>query len=565
MPVVKVGEQEFEVGESLYKMLTEKLEKLQSSEIIEEEFFTGSRKRARSDDGDNSEDFSRGSQSDRENISSQLNLEEGDPGRLSTLAKQFSGEGREAVGRISDQSAISGPQSIAASVVKDVLMRFEIEQGSIRIITNKQRPTTSLAGSSQGDHVTAYAALLQMICSVMDGEDVHGAPEMLYKAATCFIDEKEFSFEPDNSSFEQKQQQVEQQFFARDLRKKLTASIRIILHNSMGIDQINDPELKRALQLFSGKQDQAGIRITSDDVERLRDAIKRSNQTLFAQFAIAVGEQLIRNYNKKPTVVFPKLNLSNDPNEGNRVKMAMRDLKLLNKLIALTEGIRKTDDHDKQQELLEDFIASCKYIMKSVSPQIGDETIDTNLGKLFKDLKLIDNDQGFSLQEMSVKDVQAIQTALAVMDTTKIGELFNDLFDFKCSIVQETGDSQKNGKKVSNGTKIALMTPLDCLYQVTARHEDLMLIAFKNLTFLPPKAQLGIINDFHDRIMAEEAVPGNKHNGQGWQDWQGLELLDGDSSTSMTKELLDRGVEQYTKIKISAEQQRLTKLSGYNP
>jgi len=92
---------------------------------------------------------------------------------------------------ISYGSTSSTLQGITADFSKVILLRSEIVNNKIKIITNRgQRADTSIPGS-QGDHVTAYITLLQTIFSVIDGEDVHEAPHILYETTKCFLVEQQ--------------------------------------------------------------------------------------------------------------------------------------------------------------------------------------------------------------------------------------------------------------------------------------------------------------------------------------------------------------------------------------
>jgi hypothetical protein len=74
-----------------------------------------------------------------------------------------------------------------ADMDQRVLLTYKVNNHGIKIVINGgQRPLTSLSGS-QGDHITAYTTFLQSICGLVDGEDVHEAPGILYEATQCFL------------------------------------------------------------------------------------------------------------------------------------------------------------------------------------------------------------------------------------------------------------------------------------------------------------------------------------------------------------------------------------------
>ena len=123
------------------------------------------------------------------------------------------------------------------------------------------------------------------------------------------------------------------------------------------------------------------------NIDQLRDCLKRSNQTIFAQLIVELGEKVLEPYNQSPTAVFPKLKLDKEGSfEGNRVKGAMKELRLINKLIAVILAIQDPAvKEDDQLSLVSDFIDQCENIIKTSNPIITNpKTINDNFQKFLE-------------------------------------------------------------------------------------------------------------------------------------------------------------------------------------
>ena len=392
----------------------------------------------------------------------------------------------------------------AATTARNILLGFSIIEGKISIIVNSgQRPDTAISGS-QGDHITAYTALLQMVCSIVDGEDVHEAPHMLYETAKCFISNpdrlREF-----NKLFLKRQQEVEEQFFPREIRKSLTYSLRKIQKHASNLFSINNAELKKAIQILCRTGAENSL-----NVDQLRDAIKFGNQSLFAQLVVEVGNQLLKDYNKEETSALPKINVAErDTREGNRVKNAMKILRLLNKLIGFKQEMEIISNNDKKK-VEEDFKFVCKNIIQTTIPNIKD--FDKQFNRFLFTLGLIrEKDIHIGLENIE-KNINKID--LSKIKFEMIGKLFNDLFDFKHKNVEVFKRGQHDGEIV-NG-KIVFQDPEDVLYKVTKRHVNFMYIAFKNLNILSKfdkQAEEKVIKGFLELVVKN---PQGNDNAQGW-------------------------------------------------
>ena len=415
---------------------------------------------------------------------------------------------------------------VSSSTSKEILLKYEIDHDKINIIVNRdQRPATGISGS-QGDHVTAYTVLLQTICGLIDGEEVHDAPKILYDATSCFLEDFEGlefkSYKTGQTiSFESKLREVQAKFFPKQIRKKLTNSLKTIQNITAEINHINVPELKDALSFIRSCSRSGKKKL---NIDKLKSCVKRSNQELFAQLVVDLGEQVLKKYNQQSTAAFPKLkeDYGKNTGEGTRVKTAMLNLRLLNKLLKLKKNTNESN--------INDFKTICNDIIKAAMPQIKDEQIVN--AKFSNCLNLLFNlDDQFKKKKIKI-DLNNIGEYLDQIDIDKsikakeVGKLFNDLFDFKLN-------------KISH---MKLSDPLVCLYEVTARHTNFIFKAFNNLISLPIEVRTKIIDGFHEKVI-EKAISASD-NCQGWGEWLIYNPTIG-ASTYFNKQNLAQGVNEY--------------------
>ena len=428
---------------------------------------------------------------------------------------------------------------VSSNTAKVILLKYEIEHDRINIIINReQRPATGISGS-QGDHVTAYTVLLQTICGLIDGEEVHEAPRILYETTNCFLEHFEDlqfkSYKTKRSiSFEDKLREVQAKFFPKTIRKKLIDSLKAIQSSVVAVNDTDDLELAKALKFIKSDNVRGKKKL---NIDKLRSCIKRSNQELFAQVVVDLGEQILKQYNQQSTAAFPKLkeNYGKNTGEGTRVKMAMLHLRLLNKLLKLKNNINKTE--------LVDFKIVCRDIIKAAMPQIKDEQIINNKFNNFLNL-LFNFDKKFKTKK-AIIDLSNIeeyldQININYLKTKEVGRLFNDLFDFKQSKISQ----------------MKLGDPLACLYEVTARHTNFMFKAFNNLTMLPVKLKEEIIDGFYEEII-EKSHDAND-NYQGWSEWLIYNQTTG-KTTCFSKQDLAKGVGEYNNSHPSVREYRALK------
>ncbi len=553
MPVIKIDDQEFEISEGLKAEFLSRVMQMKEGQIPEQEFFAGS-SRKREYPGTSSYDQPVGEelcykwQKTKEEFSPSANL--------------LDVSGHSYPGRESGFSSTSGIPTVASSTSSAILLKYEIDGENINIIVNsQQRPGTAISGS-QGDHVTAYAVLLQTICSIIGGEDIHQAPQVLYDATKCFVgDISEIRFKGANDellTFEAKIQEVIKQFFPREIRKQLTSHLREMqkLPNSESVT--SNPALRKAIDFLSARKDNPTDVSASGsdyilDVNLLKDCVKRGNQAIFAQLVVALGEEVLRKYNATSTAAFPKLKeQGKDLGEGNRVKMAMRNLRIFNKVLLLKQQLVGAD-LVRTKELIEIFQEDCKEIIRAARPQTTNiDTFNKNFNAILKEL--------FGWQEKSidldnVKEQQIEAISLKHIDINKMGELFNDLFDFKQSRILEASGNEQDGEIVNRGgvEKVALIDPSSCLYEVVARHVDFMLTAFNGIAKLDKELQQEIFKSFYGKVMAKSIS--DDDNNQGWEDF---EYFDDQLGTLKKLDIstLHQGVDTYRSEKSKTDLQK---------
>lgn len=395
-----------------------------------------------------------------------------------------------------------------AATAKQILLSYTINDGKISLIINSSQRSDTILSGSQGDHVTAYTTLLQMVCSIIDGEDLYDAPKMLHEVVKCFIGNLE-QLQNINKLFADKQQQIEKKFFPREMRKPLTYNLRIISQHSKSIvNAIADKKLKSALEFFINQNKPQEL-----NIDFLRDTIKNSNCLFFAQFLVEVGNQLLVGYNKEDTAALPKLNIDQNVAEGNRVKEAMKELRLLNKLIEFKHMLLILDryDHNQRQILIEEFKNSYKSIITTSNPKIKNPTtIDAQYNKFLNSLFHLELQNNDIIQVINKLNFNKIKFE-------SVGKLFNDLFDFKQSSIRKPkpGESIKTVTVIDN--QIVFPNPEEVLYQVTARHIKFMFLAFKNLRSLDEKGRQGIIKGFLKYVIGNAI--GKNDNSQGWSNY----------------------------------------------
>ena len=417
----------------------------------------------------------------------------------------FSTPARNSSKRDSGASALL---TTTAVTERHILLSYILSEGKISIIINSgQRPNTAISGS-QGDHVTAYTTLLQTLCSVVDGEDMHEAPNMLYEAAKCFISDpgrlKEF-----DKLFAKKQQEIERQFFPREVRKSLTYNLREINKYAKSIiSSVKDQDLKKSLRFLTNNNKPDGV-----DVDLLRDTIKHSNQALFAQFVVEVGNQLLKDYNKEETAALPKINVDRDVREGNRVKHAMKILRLLNKLVGFKQELSVVSNIDKKK-MVEEFKIICKSIIETSFPNIKQESkFNEHFSKFLLDLGLIRQKNlyiNFNNIEKHINEIEFSKVKFEI-----VGRLFNDLFDFNQKNVRQSEEGESNGDIIDG--KIVFEDPENILYEVISRHIRFMFIAFKNLDILDKQYKEKIIKGFLELVVKN---PQRNDNSQGWCNYE---------------------------------------------
>lgn len=437
-------------------------------------------------------------------------------------------------------------KNIYCNTANKILLKYQIENNNVHIIVNReQRPATYISGS-QGDHVTAYTVLLQTICNLLDGEEERHAPKMLYEAVNCFFEDMAiFKFKSKENGkfidFANRLKEIESQLFSKKARRKLTNLLSIIQDSPVALIKTKQKIIKESLEFIRSCNKKGQRRL---NIKKLTNSIKRSNRVIFAQLVVELGEQILEKYNKQSTAALPKLIECHENviGEGARVKLAMLNLKLLNRFLQLKTTVNELH----LNSLIEDFKITCRTIIKGSFPHIR---LFYSINKKFNDFLIMFfkiNATKINLDNIAIylDDININQD----IKPKVIGKLFNDLFDFKQNRIRKIRQDncghniEQEGQIVDNGNKIALQDPLRCLYEVTARHQKFMFTAFNGINNLPMSLRKKILDGFYDKIIEKSC---NQHdNYQGWGQWV-LDILPNGKNIYFTKLDLIKGVNEY--------------------
>jgi hypothetical protein len=221
------------------------------------------------------------------------------------------------------------------------------------VIDTSNRLDTHLKSDGQGDHTTAYIAIMEMLVSAIAGEDIQTVPETLCELAKSFLDQEDYNYlETVKASVTQS---LRENVISRSERKQLTNAMRVIAYSE-----------KKNL---SREQQQASSIIDAQR-KKLKTVIKQQEQVFLLEVVCRIGETIVAHHQNDPLAVVSKKRVKGTAErpggEGNRVKMAMLNLKLLNHLIALKNKMAQVSLDNDRQELLEDYqeiftdIISCR-------------------------------------------------------------------------------------------------------------------------------------------------------------------------------------------------------------
>lgn len=225
-------------------------------------------------------------------------------------------------------SSSSSKQRTQATTAATLLIDVTVTSNqNIQVVLGKTRTKTQL-GKAQGEHVTAYALLLQSIVSTIDDTPIDEIPKLLVASTQFYLlQENISSLQAIEAKYEKELKELD--YLSRAERKALTHkmredghSTRIITATKAGLKCIRANFIARMLrELASEIISQSNLQVHATFLSR----IKKSKKEL--------GE------------------------EGSRVKLALQALKALNNLLAcVSEEIP-----DKKTKLTKNFLetSSC--------------------------------------------------------------------------------------------------------------------------------------------------------------------------------------------------------------
>lgn len=352
-------------------------------------------------------------------------------------------------------------------------------------IDTTNRPDTYLKSEGQGDHTTAYIAVMEMLLSAIAGENIQDVPETLYELAKCFLSEANYeALEKVKNSFAKS---LQEHVISRAERKQLTKAMRVIAKS--------DKRLELSTQL------QQAFSVIEAQRAKVKNVIKEQEQTLLLEGVCQIGETIVKFHQNDPLAVLTKKRVegadARPGSEGNRVKTAMLYLKLLNHLIELKNKMPQgVSDIDKkaQQELLEDYQEIFTDIIRATKPIIKSETkIDENFNAF---IESIFNYQGPKINLTDSKIVWPNQIDLNNIKVEVLGRLLNDLFDFR--FVDR--DAEKNATDKGN------------LIIIAVKHVVCLFMAFKQFNKFSAAMKENVILQFSHMIIEDVS-----NGGQGWK------------------------------------------------
>jgi hypothetical protein len=388
---------------------------------------------------------------------------------------------------LEDSKVIANKSRELRFIIPRVLSKegnFELGFHEVAIDT-ANRPDTYLKSEGQGDHTTAYIAVMEMLLSAIVGENIQDVPEILYELAKCFLAEDNYeALETVKNSFAES---LREHVINRTERKQLTKAMRVIAKSDKR--QELSTQLQQAFSVIEAQR------------AKVKNVIKEQEQVLLLEGVCQIGETIVKFHQNDSLAVLSKKRVegaaTRPGSEGNRVKTAMLYLKLLNHLIELKNKMPQGgSDADKktQQELLEDYQEIFTDIIRATKPTIKLETkIDENFNDF---LELVFNYQGPKITLFDSKSIWPNQIDLKNIQFDALGRLFNDLFDFRF-VARDLAQIEDDRLKLPN---------------IAAKHIVCLFMAFKQLNNFEPTIKQNVVLQFSHMIIEDV-----NHGGQGWK------------------------------------------------
>lgn len=358
---------------------------------------------------------------------------------------------------------------------------------------------------TQGDHVSAYAAIVEMLCTVLAGSDIIEAVDRLKKVGAILLD--------DPTKFNQIVDKAAGEY--KELVRHAHLPVKLDASGKPLLDESQNPIVDKEHPSYT--------------------AAKMGRVSLMTQFIEKSANGLLESVNIDKAIAFAKQG-RRDAQEGPRVDNATHALEALKAM----EDLRKVlFGADGRAKVLSDLTPDnrkdiVRFIEKYQKPR---SAIRSGLGQLGsidgKDkLKTVTSDhpKPADLSDKNLEELRGViqdydaQTSCAVQRPRRgahatqaaltpeerksqlIVSKIGDLFDFSCA---------KRGKD-ADAPKV--------LSQVTMRHLAICFVAFK-LDKLPEGLQSAIVEDFVDDVVMGGPIakkvgvtPG--FHGQDWEKYK---------------------------------------------
>lgn len=290
--------------------------------------------------------------------------------------RKLSGEARDN----HDQECVSDHSSdihVHAADKQDLIVsvreEFSEEDGSgrMRLLISNLRPNTAL-GKTQGDHVTAYQCLLEMLMVAVDEQPLRVCAEVIIETAKSILPDKSSQFD------------------------------RILDMQVSQIERVITPEERHKLVGLKDQQD--------DEKIRLDYSLKIARRAIFRQIIEQVGEAFIRTVNLDEDTAFTRIGPM-DKSQGAHVKIAIHALKAINDFRSIYN-----DPHCSEKKLNSFYK---HYIVTRAPYKDGANTV---FGK--QEITYLNGVWNTSDKKALLNDIYLR------LDMTKIGDFFGSLFDF---------------------------------------------------------------------------------------------------------------------------------------
>jgi hypothetical protein len=363
--------------------------------------------------------------------------------------------------------------------------------------------------------------VLEILISAIEGENIKEIPYILTELSKCFM--APFDYGELEVLRKKYDEIISRNTISRSDRKDFTAAVKLLQDTDFTTVTGETKEEDEAKKKDLTKTFRA---IKKVPVEQLKKIIKRDESRLSADAVVDIGYKLISLHQHDPLSAISKtrkkgqiIQSSNSAAaattstkgdaEGARVKEAMRDLRILNHLIALKESVElliPSTNSAEIEEKLTEYQATFTNIIRAAYPSTSrPETIANNFSKILRGMGIEAGIDKKSIETIVTKDwIKSLD--FSKVKTESLGKLANDIFDFEyvsSAAISEQEHDYENLKALSARTIV-------CIFS-----------AFKHLGKLPENVRKNMIEDFADKICSPKSNYGGKvKGGQGWHEYK---------------------------------------------